>query len=248
MLSAPFAAAHLSVMTDRLRILADNLAAVRDQIEEAAATAGRSSDDIRLVAVTKYVDAAVARDLFQVGCAELGESRPQSLWDKAEQLPQQEIHWHLIGHLQRNKVRRSLPHLALLHSIDSLRLLEEVASQAAALDIRVPALLEVNISGEPEKHGFAPEDLESLLPRIASFEQVSIQGLMAMARRDGGPDLARRDFAAVRELRDELQTTAPDNISLDELSIGMSRDFTEAIQEGATIVRIGRALYEGLDT
>lgn len=234
-------------MADRIRILEKNLAAIRDQVATAARNSDRAPSEITLVAVTKYFDDAVTRDVVAAGCNTLGESRPQSLWQKADALSDLDIHWHLVGHLQRNKVRRSLPNATLIHSVDSLRLLKEIDTQAADQQLNAPVLLEVNISGDEAKHGFAPDELEPLLPQLAEFSNVSIRGLMGMAHREGGPDVARRDFAAARELRDRLQSSLPDNISLDELSLGMSGDFPEAIAEGATIVRIGRALFHGIE-
>ena len=232
-------------MSDQIAILEDNLAAIRDQIAEATTATARKPSDVTVVAVTKYVDAELTRDLVTAGCKTLGESRPQAFWEKADKLSDLDIDWHFVGHLQRNKVRRTLPHVSLIHSVDSLRLLTEIDGQAADLGRQIPILLEVNISGDADKHGFAPDDLEPVLPQLATFSNVSIRGLMAMAHREGGPDVARRDFAAVRQLRDQLQTNAPDEISLDELSLGMSGDFSQAIMEGATIVRIGRALFQG---
>jgi pyridoxal phosphate enzyme (YggS family) len=148
--------------------------------------------------------------------------------------------------LQRNKTRRTLPLVTLLHSGDSLRLLHELNAEAALLDRQVDVLLEVNISGEEAKHGFAPTELAVALPAVAEFSALQIRGLMAMAALEGGPDRARRDFAALRELRDRLLRECPPNIELSELSMGMSDDFAEAIEEGATIVRIGSALFEGI--
>jgi pyridoxal phosphate enzyme (YggS family) len=224
--------------------IAARLERVREQIAEAAARAGRSPEEITLVGVTKYVDAAHARALAVAGCVDLGESRPQSLWEKATELSDLPVHWHLIGHLQRNKVKRTLPLVSLLHSGDSLRLLETVNEEAAALGRPIDALLEVNISGDTAKHGFATEELQPSLAAIAELSHVRIRGLMTMAALEGGPERARRDFAALRELRDALRRDCPPAIRLDELSMGMSGDFAEAIAAGATLVRIGSSLWE----
>lgn len=226
--------------------LAENLAAVREQIAIAAARSGRGADAVRLVGVTKYVSAEVAGELFAAGLADLGESRPQALWEKAAQLAEHPIRWHFVGHLQRNKARRTLPLVALLHSGDSLRLLREIAAEAALLGRPVEVLLEVNISGDEAKHGFAPAELAAALPAIAELSALRVRGLMAMASLEGGPTRARRDFAALRELRERLLAECPPSISLHELSMGMSDDFVEAIEEGATIVRVGSRLFEGI--
>ncbi len=235
-------AGHNSIR-DRLSC---NLAAVRQQIAEAALRCQRRPEEITLVAVTKYVGSEVIRHLVAVGCHDLGESRPQDLWQKAADMTDLPVRWHLVGHLQRNKVRRTLPLIALLHSLDSLRLAEEIDKHSAALRRRTAVLLEVNISGEPAKHGFAPREMPELLPRLAALENIEIRGLMCMAALEGGPQAARANFAALRELRDRLQAVCPPGVRLDELSMGMSGDFQAAIAEGATIVRIGSALFEGI--
>jgi PLP dependent protein len=224
----------------------ENLARIRDQIAAAAARSGRRADEVTLVGVTKYVDVSVARALVEAGLGDVGESRPQELWTKAEALSDLPIRWHLIGHLQRNKVRRTLPLVACIHSADSLRLLQEISREAAALGRQVDVLLEVNISGEAAKHGFEAERMERLLPEIAALPSIAVRGLMTMAALEGGPERARRDFAALRELRDRLRSNCPPGISLHELSMGMSGDFEIAIEEGATIVRVGSALFEGI--
>jgi pyridoxal phosphate enzyme (YggS family) len=226
-----------------LERVAANLANVRDRIAAAARSAGRSPDEVRLVAVTKYVDAATTRLLIEAGCHDLGESRPQELWDKAAALADSAIRWHLIGHLQRNKVRRTLPLVSLIHSGDSLRLLEVLNREAVG---PLSVLLEVNVSGEAAKHGFAPDELPRHLEALAALTNLDIRGLMAMAALDDDPTTARRDFARLRELRDRLRREWAGRFALDELSMGMSGDFEQAVAEGATIVRIGSALFEGV--
>ena len=226
--------------------LSANLARVRQQIAEAAVRAGRKPDEVRLVGVTKYVDVEMTRALFEAGLADLAESRPQELWNKGELLKELPIRWHAIGNLQRNKVERTLPLISLLHSGDSLRLLEAASAAAVKQGRVVQTLLEVNISGDEAKHGFAPHELASALPAIASLPDVKVRGLMAMASLEGGNEQARRDFAALRKLRDSLLADCPPQLELRELSMGMSGDFIEAIEEGATIVRVGSALFEGI--
>jgi pyridoxal phosphate enzyme (YggS family) len=224
----------------------DNLSEIRGRIAAAAARSHRPPESIKLVAVTKYIEVSVIRELIAAGCHDLGESRPQELWAKAAELSDSSISWHLIGHLQRNKIDRTLPLVSLIHSADSLRLITAIDQAAAVLDRVVPILLEVNISGDRNKHGFAPDEMESRLVDIIEFDRVQVRGLMAMAGREGDLDSARRDFTRLRELRDQLRRDLPDGMSLDELSMGMSGDFEAAIEEGATIVRIGSALFEGV--
>jgi PLP dependent protein len=230
--------------------IAENLAKIRGRMAEAAARSGRSAGDVALVAVTKFAPVEWIRPLIEAGCRDLGESRPQHLWEKAAALSDAPgVRWHLIGHLQRNKVRRTLPLVAWIHSVDSPRLLAAIEEEIAGAGVQklpLPILLEVNISGEEAKHGFPPVEIEPFLAGLPPSEHLSIRGLMCMAALEGGPDAARRDFAALRQLRDRLRPSCPPGVSLDELSMGMSGDFETAIEEGATIVRVGSALFEGL--
>lgn len=233
-------------MSDLVRRIAENLGRVRHRIGESAAKSGRTAEQITLVAVTKYVGPFRSRAAYEAGCEVLGESRPQHLCPKAEALADLPIRWHIIGHLQRNKVRRALPLVEMIHSADSPRLIEAIDRIAGELSLRVPILLEVNVSGEPAKHGFEPDAVGIFLEDLARFDHVEVRGLMCMAGLAGSPEDARGDFAALRELRDHLQTIRPEGISLDELSMGMSGDYETAIEEGATMVRVGSALFEGI--
>jgi pyridoxal phosphate enzyme (YggS family) len=233
---------------DLSAVISHNLGDVRRRIADAAARAGRRVDEVRLIAVTKYVGLPEVRGLIAAGCRDLGESRPQGLWEKAAALAQpttSSVCWHLIGHLQRNKVRRTLPLVSWIHSADSLRLLEEIDNQSAALGCRPNVLLEVNVSGDATKHGLRAGEIEPLLPRLAGLAHLEVRGLMCMAAREGDLDVARRNFADLRELRDRLRAAAPPSVRLDELSMGMSSDFEVAVEEGTTMVRIGSALFEG---
>jgi PLP dependent protein len=233
-------------MAELARRIADNLAQVRARIAEAARSSGRDPATVTLLAVTKYVPTPIAAALVAAGCRELGESRPQELWTKAAELADPAIHWHLIGHLQRNKIRRTLELAHLIHSVDSRRLLSALNQQAGEIGRRPAVLLEANISGDTTKTGMPPQELEPLLASAAEFSHVRIWGLMGMASLAGGVSAAARDFAHLRELRDRLATICPPSVSLSELSMGMSGDFEVAIAEGATIVRIGSALFEGI--
>src|SRR5690606_23394346 len=151
------------------------------RIERACERAGRPASSVTLVAVTKYVDAAITRKLARLGCLDLAESRPQQLWAKAEQLADMPIRWHLVGHLQRNKARRTVPLVHLLHSGDSERLLNELNQVAATAGRVLPVLLEVNVSGDASKHGFAPDEMESAFERLVELEHIALRGLMTMA-------------------------------------------------------------------
>ncbi|MCC7473939.1 MAG: YggS family pyridoxal phosphate-dependent enzyme [Pirellulales bacterium] len=235
--------------------IAEKLQRVQERIALAAERAGRRAGDITLVGVTKYVGVAEAAELVSAGCFNLGESRPQELWEKHVELERMwgsaasppVVRWHLIGHLQRNKVARTLPLVSLIHSVDSERLLAAIdAERAKACGTGEPmdVLLEVNTSGEAAKHGLAPAEVEPLILAAQRYLRVRVRGLMTMAALEGGEAAAARCFAALRELRDRVSGNVPSGVTLTELSMGMSGDFEIAIREGATLVRVGSLLWE----
>ena len=226
--------------------IARNVAQIRARIADAAQRSGRPADAVTLIAVTKYVSQERVPPLLQAGLRDLGESRPQALWEKSAALPA-DISWHLVGHLQRNKVDRTLACASLVHSVDRLRLLQTMEDWAASRGQTVDALLEVNASGDQAKHGFTPAEMPQIIDALPQYPHVQIGGLMTMASLQGGLDAARRDFSQLRELRDKLQRLCPSGIRLTELSMGMSRDFEVGIEEGATMVRIGTALFASPD-
>ena len=221
--------------------IAENFSRIQDRIAEALHRSGRK-DSVQLVGVTKYVDVAAAQQLFEAGCTTLGESRPQQLWQRADELSELPICWHMIGHLQRNKIKRTLPLVELIHSVDSRRLAAAINEQAAAIDRTVDVCLEVNVSGDEAKHGFAAEELPEVLGEMQTLEHLRVVGLMGMASFDRRGSESRQDFQRLRTLFDELS----DEHSLTQLSMGMSGDFEVAIEEGSTIVRVGSALFEGV--
>ena len=161
--------------------LVENVAAVQQQISEAAKRSGRDAVDVCLVGVTKYVDVATTRALVAAGCQTLGENRPQVLWEKAGAMQDLGVHWHMIGHLQRNKVRRTVESTALIHSCDSLRLLKSIDDAGEQLGKSVDVLLEVNVSGETAKHGFSPDELVSVIEAVEPLGNLRVTGLMCMA-------------------------------------------------------------------
>lgn len=225
--------------------IAENAAEVRRRIAAAAARAGRSGEAVKLVAVTKYFGSEVARQVVEAGCNVLGENRPQELERKAADLADLPVEWHLIGSLQKNKVRKVLASASLIHSVDDWPLLAAIQSASAALGKTAAVLLEVNCSGDATKHGFSPEGLEQAWEAWPAHPNVRVRGLMTMAALDGGPEVARANFAALRNLRDRLAARTRPDVELRELSMGMSGDYEIAVEEGATIVRVGTALYEG---
>lgn len=233
-------------MTTRtIEILAQNLHRVRERIEAACERAGRPTSDITLVAVTKYADMAWVRALIDLGVTDLGESRPQQLAARAAELPAT-IQWHLIGHLQRNKVELVVPVAGRIHSVDSVRLLEAINKESRRLGRCARLLLEVNVSGESSKDGFDPDSLLDAWPTICRLDAVQIDGLMTMAPLTTSIEETRPIFCALRSLRDHLVTLTDGRWMLPDLSMGMSGDFEIAIEEGATLVRVGSSLFEGL--
>ena len=238
----------MAASADTAAIVSRNLAAVREGIAEACRRAGRSAAEVTLVGVTKYVSSELADTLAAAGCDDLGESRPQSLWEKAATLTAagRRPRWHLIGHLQRNKIRRTLPLLPLIHSLDSVRLLSALEAEAAAAGLVCAALVEVNLTGDPARTGASEGDAAAIVAAAAATPHERLRGLMGMAAAPVAGHEPRRDFARLRELRDALVARLPAAATLADLSMGMSGDFVDAILEGATIVRVGSTLWDGV--
>lgn len=236
-----------SLMSAVREQLSQNLNAILDEMHSACQRSGRDKSSVRLVAVTKYAEwpwVQELRSLYQT----FGENRPQQLADRQEMLP--EVEWHLIGQLQRNKVRLALQHATLIHSIDSLKLLERIEETASSMNKDAQVLLQVNASGEASKSGFTLEEIIKEWPAIlATTSRTRIIGLMTMAAESENPEEARPTFRKLRQLRDHLaarEDSREAGILLPELSMGMSGDFIPAIEEGATLVRIGSRIFRGL--
>jgi len=220
--------------------VAERLDLVRTEIAEAAKKAGRNDDGIELVAVTKTHDAAKAREAVEAGQLLFGESKVQEARAKIPLLPSH-LRWHFIGHLQKNKIRHALPLFELIHGIDSLELAEQVDRVAKEYGLFPRILLEVNVAGEGSKFGFKPELLISNMEKIIELERVSIEGLMTIPPIAEKPEKSRPHFAALRDLRDRLEQRF--DLKLPQLSMGMSDDFMIAIEEGATLVRVGTRIF-----
>jgi pyridoxal phosphate enzyme (YggS family) len=227
--------------------LAENLRRAQDQVAEALAASGRTGEKVHIIGVSKYVDAELTRQLVEAGCRMLGESRPQSLWQKHAALADLgPIEWHMIGHLQRNKVARTLPLIDWLHSLDSLRLAETLNSEAAKLGKPIKVLIEVNATQDASKTGLGPSEVPALMESLLKLPALQIRGLMTMSTEHASRDQILREFTSVRELRDRLQQQCGTAVQLDQLSMGMSSDFPLAIAAGATMVRLGSVLWEGV--
>lgn len=231
---------------DRKQILRENLEQVRSEIASACIANGRSPDSVKLIAITKYVDAAVVRELFHLGCNVIGESRPQVLLEKRALLSDLPMEWHLVGHLQSNKAKRMVTQAEFIHSIDSWDLLHDIERHAAAASKPIKCLLEVHISGEASKTGFAVEELSALAEQAADLQYVSLVGCMGMAELDAPEQRVRQQFSILRQCRERWQGQMGEQHPLNEFSMGMSSDFVWAIAEGATMVRIGSQLFKGL--
>lgn len=225
-----------------MSLIADNLAAVKERMAQAARKSGRDASAVRLVAVTKTVPAERIEVGGIEGCV-LGENKVQEARDKIEALGTESYHWHFIGHLQRNKVKYIPGLFELIHSVDNSELAEEIHKYSLQHDVVTPVLIQVNISGEGNKFGVNPNKLEELLDMTVSLSGISIQGLMTIPPFDPDPEQSRKHFAALRKLRDRMQAVNIENVSMDELSMGMSNDFEVAIEEGATWVRVGTAIF-----
>jgi len=221
-------------------MIADNLETVRSQIAQAAARAHRDEKEITLIAVSKTHGPETILQAIDAGQLVLGENRVQEARLKMPLLPSR-VQWHLIGHLQSNKIRQALPAFERLHGIDSVELARDIDRIAGELGLFPKLFLEINVAGESSKFGFNPETLRANMEELLTLKRVSIDGLMTIPPFDPDPEASRKYFAALRELRDRLadEFRAP----LPELSMGMSGDYPVAIEEGATFVRVGTAIF-----
>ena len=220
--------------------IAAHLGEILARLAGAARRAGRDPTTVRLVAVSKNHPPQAVALAAGAGQQIFGENRVQEARDKIPACPQG-LEWHLIGHLQKNKVRQALPLFSFFHSIDSTALASAISRVAGETGRKVDGLLEVNISGEATKHGFSPQQLRDEFPALAALPHLRLRGLMTMAPYSDNPEEARPVFRALRELRDELQQAH--GVELPELSMGMSGDFEPAIEEGATLVRVGSSIF-----
>jgi hypothetical protein len=244
------------------RKLAENLKRLEDRIESACARAERQRKEITLVAVTKSVSVDVIRTLVEMDVLDLGENRVQELTRRAamisewlgrkelvpgsSQTPPPKPRWHMIGHLQRNKVKTVLPWIDMIHSVDSLRLGEEISSRSQKLGRTTPILLEINAGGEATKYGVAIAAATHLAAELATLPNIEVRGLMAMAPFTSDERVIRGVFGRVRELFDEMASARVCGSKFRALSLGMSGDFEYGIEAGATHLRIGSALFEGI--
>jgi hypothetical protein len=226
-------------------MIAKNVASVRERIATACARVGRQRESVHLMAVSKTYPAGAIREAYDAGIRLFGENRVQEFSGKAPELKELAAEFHLIGHLQTNKSAKALELFDAIDSVDSIRLARKLDSDAARVDKRLPVLVEINTGGEEAKSGFAPDSLEldELLSTAAQFEHLIIHGLMTIPPHTEDPQGARPYFRMLRELRDRITRRHLANVSVEELSMGMSHDFEVAIEEGSTCVRIGTAIF-----
>ena len=216
---------------------------VKDRIRQAAESCNRDADSVKLVAVSKTIAAETVREAIEAGVTSLGENYVQEARDKFKSLVQYPVSWHFIGHLQSNKAKYAVRLFDLIHSVDSLKLARELNKQAAKLEKIQQILVQVNISGEGTKSGISADEAPRLIEEISQLKNLAVKGLMTMPPYFYQPEKVQPFFAALRELRDQIKAQSLPDVSLDELSMGMTGDFEVAIQEGATLVRIGTAIF-----
>ena len=223
--------------------IAANLAQVRERIAAAAQRGRRSVDDVTLVVVTKQRSVEQVEAAIAAGATDLGENYVQEMVDKASVLDEPPVRWHAIGRLQTNKVRHIAPFVSLIHSVDSLKLAREVDKRAAAKGRELAVLLQVNVAGEESKSGLDADGVFELAPQLAELADVRLVGLMTMAPFSDEPEDSRPYYRRLRELRDELVARDIPSDNMKQLSMGMTQDFEVAVEEGATLVRVGTAIF-----
>ncbi len=223
-------------------MVTENLKEVEKNIMEACKKSGRDRNEVTLIAVSKTKPISMIEEAYETGIREFGENKPQELRDKYQELPK-DIHWHMIGHLQRNKVKYVVGNASLIHSVESIRLAEAINQEAEKKDIVMPILVEVNVAEEESKFGITVSDCETFIREIAKLEHISVQGLMTIAPFVENAEDNRKYFAKLRELSVDIAAKNIDNVSMCNLSMGMTGDYQVAIEEGATMVRVGTGIF-----
>lgn len=223
-------------------MVAKNYKMVEQKVCEACEKAGRDRSEVTLIAVSKTKPVSMIQEAIEAGAQVFGENKVQELCEKYEVLPQS-LHWHLIGHLQRNKVKYVVDKAELIHSVDSLRLAQEISKEALKKQLTVNILIEVNVAGEDSKFGITPEETEELIREIAKLPGISIKGLMTIAPYVEDPEDNRFVFRTLKKLAVDIKMKNIDNVHMDVLSMGMTNDYQVAIEEGATMVRVGTGIF-----
>ena len=227
-------------------MLANNLREVEYKIQEACKKANRKREEITLIAVSKTKPISMLQEAYDLGVRSFGENKVQELSEKYTQLPN-DIHWHLIGHLQTNKVKNVVGKATLIHSVDSIKLAETIEKEAAKKDLLVDILIEVNVAEEESKFGLKVEEVLPFIKQVATFPHIRIKGLMTIAPFVENPENNRGVFARLHKLSVDITRKNIDNVSVDILSMGMTNDYQIAIEEGATMVRVGTGIFGARD-
>ncbi len=220
----------------------ENLITVQNKVNDACERAGRKTDEVTLIAVSKTKPVPMLLEAYNAGAREFGENKVQEIMDKYDKLPQ-DINWHLIGHLQRNKVKYIIDKVKMIHSVDSMRLAEEISKEAVKKSVHMDILLEVNVAGEESKFGFSCEEAAKEVENIAALPGITVQGLMTIAPFVENPEDNREVFRKLKKLSVDIASKNIDNVFMRDLSMGMTGDYEVAIEEGATLVRVGTGIF-----
>lgn len=223
-----------------------NLEEVNENIERACKRVGRNRDDVTLIGVTKTIDEAIINESLKYGIDNIGENKVQEVTRKYDNI-QKGVKWHLIGHLQSNKVKYIIDKVDLIHSVDSLKLAKEINKRAAQHEKVMEVLIQVNIVDEDGKFGISKADIDALLQGISELKNIKVMGLMNIAPFYGDPEMARKDFKVMKELFDSLKHVAYSNVEMTYLSMGMTGDYEVAVEEGANLLRVGTGIYGARD-
>ena len=220
----------------------ENLSIVEQNIQKACARSGRDRREVQLIAISKTKPVEMLMEAYDCQIRDFGENKPQEIREKFPQLPE-DIRWHMIGHLQRNKVKYIVDKVALIHSVDSLRLAETIEHEAAKHNVTVPVLIEVNVAQEESKFGLKTEEVLSLVESVAAFPHIHIKGLMTIAPYVENPEENRGIFRQLKKLSVDIAAKNINNVNMSVLSMGMTGDYQVAVQEGATMVRVGTGIF-----
>lgn len=223
-------------------MLSDNLHEVQENIRKACERSGRNPEDVTLIAVSKTKPVSDIEQIYAAGIREFGENKVQEMNDKQKVLPG-DINWHMIGHLQRNKVKYIVDNVAMIHSVDSVRLAEEISKEAVKKNVTVDILVEVNVAKEESKFGLYTEDVSQFVEQISKLPGINIKGLMTSAPFVDNPEDNRQYFKKLKDLSVDINAKNIDNVHMDFLSMGMTNDYVVAVEEGATHVRVGTAIF-----
>ena len=223
-------------------MIRQNIESVEERICAACKRAGRDRAGVHLICVTKTKPEEMLQEAYEAGQRDFGENKVQEICRKKPNLPQ-DVRWHMIGHLQRNKVKQPIGQTVMIHSVDSIRLAETISAEALKAGITIPVLIEVNMAGEDSKFGVSPDETEALVRAASALEGIKVSGLMTIAPYTDDPETNRPYFAGLRELAVDIGQKCIDNVSMSVLSMGMTGDFEVAIEEGATHIRVGTGIF-----